>query len=173
MPSLREQLARKRAHSTSLTFPLGEAGERAKSALDEAERLHQLTQITAKGDQAAVKRAEDKLKRARAAYAKESVTVEFRGLTEEERDALVAAHPPTPEQEEADRDKPEGDRVMVNRAAFLPAALAICALESDLSEQDWAAELSSDRWTAGERLALFTAVVTATNAQPAPGLGKG
>ncbi|HEU4542196.1 MAG TPA: hypothetical protein VFR23_13795 [Jiangellaceae bacterium] len=175
MTSLREQLARKRAHSTSLTFPLGEAGERARSAFEDAQRLHQLAQITAKGDEGAIKRAEQKLKRAQATYEKNSVTIIFRGLTEEERDALVAAHPPTPEQEakEKEDDVPKDERSLVNKTTFLPAALTIVALDSDLSEQDWIKELASDRWTAGEKNALFVAVVTATNDQPAPGLGKG
>jgi hypothetical protein len=175
MTSLREQLARKRAHSTSLTFPLGEAGERARSDVEAAERTYQLAQITAKGDEGAIKRAEQKLKQAQAKYAKSSVTITFRGLTEEERDALIAAHPPTADQEakEKKEDVPEEQRSLVNRATFTPAALAICALDSDMTERDWTEELASDRWTAGENKALFDAVVTATNAQPAPGLGKG
>ena len=175
MSSLREQLARKRAHSTSLTFPLGDAGEDAKSELEKAEQTLQLGQIAAKGNAVATKPLEDKLKKARAAYARNSVTITFRGLTEEERDALIAAHPPTEEQEKRDKDNdvPEEQRSMVDRATFTPAALAICALNSDMSEQDWIKELASDRWTAGEKKALFDAIVTATNAQPAPGLGKG
>jgi hypothetical protein len=173
--SLREQLARKRAHSTSLTFPLGEAGERAKTVLEDAERTLQLGKITAKGNTAVTKPFEAKVKRARAMYAKNSVTITFRGLTEEERDALIAAHPPTADQQakEKKEDVPAEQRSLVDRATFTPAALAICALESDMSEQDWVAELASDRWTAGEKKALFDAVVTATNAQPAPDLGKG
>lgn len=175
MTSLREQLAHKRAHSTFLTFPLGEAGERAKTALEEAERTLQLGQITAKGNMAVIKPLEEKVKRARATYAKNSVTITFRGLTEEERDALIAAHPPTPETEakEKEDDVPDDQRSLVNKTTFTPAALAIVALGSDLSEQDWIKELASDRWTAGEAQALFEAVVTATNAKPAPGLGKG
>lgn len=173
MASLREQLARKRAHSTSLTFPLGEAGERAKSTLEAAERTLQLAQITNRRDQEALQSLEDAVKEAKAAYDEHSVTVTFRGLTEEERDALLAAHPPTPEQEQSDKGKPEDERAMVNKSTFLPAALAVAALDSDMSEQDWATELGSDRWTAGEKQALFAAVVAATNAQPAPGLGKG
>jgi hypothetical protein len=172
--SLREQFARKRAHSISLTFPLGEAGERAKTVLEDAERTLQLGQITAKGNPAATKPFEAKVKRARAIYAKNSVTITFRGLTEEERDALIAAHPPTADQEtkEKKEDIPAEQRSLVNRATFTPAALAICTLDSDMTERNWAEELASDRWTAGEKKALFDAVVTATNAQPAPGLGK-
>jgi hypothetical protein len=171
MTSLREQLAKKRAHSTSLTFPLGEAGERAKADCDAAERTLQLAQVmnNADGEKAATPR----LRKAQTAYKKVSVTISFRGLTEEERDALVSAHPATAEQEERQKDLPEEQRSNIDRATFLPAALAIAALDSDMTEQDWTAELASDRWTAGEKAALFTAVVTATNEEPAPGLPKG
>lgn len=171
MTSLREQLARKRAHTTSLTFPLGEQGEQAKAELDAAENAERLASIVAKGEDAeqAVKRAEERTKKARRAYEKHSVTIRFRGLTEEERDALMSAHPPAEDQS----DKPEDEQETVNRRTFLPAALAVCALDSDLSEEDWAAELGSDRWTAGEKASLLTAVITATNAQPSPGVGKG
>ena len=171
MSSLREQLARKRAHSTSLTFPIGEEGEAAKAELEAAENAERLAQIVAKGEDAeqAIKRAEQRTKKARREYEKHSVTIRFRGLTDEERDALMSAHPPA----EDESGKPEDERETVNRATFLPAALAVATLDSDMSEEDWAAELASGRWTAGERGALLTAVITATTAQPSPGVGKG
>lgn len=170
MPSLREQLARKRAHSTSLRFPLGEAGERAKAMLDVAQRALQIAQLTSKESE---KAAEHRVRRAEATYAEVSVTVAFRGLTENERDALISAHPASPEQEERDKNKPEPERSSIDRSGFLPAALAVATLDSDMSEADWVAELASSRWTAGELNALFVAVVSATNAEPAPGIPKG
>lgn len=177
MTSLREQLAKKRAHSTSLTFPLGEEGERAKAALEEAEQGLRLAQVVSKGrdDDGTVKRAEQRVKKARTAYEQVSVTISFRGLTDDERDALMSEHPATDEQVAKDKadDVPEQERSSVNRKTFTPAALAIAALDSDLTEEDWATELASDRWTAGERFSLYRAVVTATNAEPAPGIPKG
>ena len=176
MTSLRQQLARKSAHSTSLTFPLGEEGERAKAELDAAEQGLKLVQALHKDASTRAdveKAAKQRLAKAEREYAKHSVTIRFRGLTDEERDALISAHPPTPEQEVADQGKPEEERASINRATFTPAALAVCALDSDLTEEEWTAELTSDRWTAGEKLALYKAIVAATNAEPAPGLPKG
>lgn len=174
---LREQLARKRAHSTSLTFPVGEEGQAAKDELEAAESDARLTEMVAKGEgaNAVRKRAKDRVAKAKRTYEKHSVTIYFRGLTEDERDALMSAHPVTDEQrqKEIEDEVPVDDRTLINRATFLPAALAVSALDSDLSEQDWSDELSSDRWTAGEKQALFTAVINATHAQPAPGVGKG
>lgn len=177
MSSLREQLAKKRAHSTSLTFPIGEEGEHAKAELDAAENNERVTKAVAKGEDAdeLTKRAVDRTKKARRTYDKHSITIEFRGLTEDERDALLSAHPVTDEQKakDAEAEIPAEQRSEINGKTFLPAALALVTLDSDLSEEDWAAELSSDRWTAGEKASLMTAVLTATNAQPGPGVGKG
>lgn len=177
MPSLRETLAKKRAHSTSLTFPIGEEGAAAKAELEDAEQNERVTNAVAKGADSAevIKRAVDRTKKARRAYEKHSITIHFRGLTDDEWDALISAHPPTEEQQAKEKadDVPAEQRQLVNAKTFLPAALAVCALDSDLSEEDWIAELASDRWTSGERSALLRAVNEATNAQPGPGVGKG
>lgn len=179
MSSLREQLAKKRAHSTSLTFPLGEAGERAKAELEAARAgLEYARLINSKAPTAEViKRAEQRLRKAEREYAKpeNSLTIRFRGLTEDERDALISAHPATEEQQAKDEADgvPKEERSQIDRAGFTPAALAAAALDSDLTEEEWVAELASDRWTAGEKRALFRAIVTATDEEPAPGVGKG
>jgi hypothetical protein len=171
MPGLRDQLAKKRAHRTSLTFPLGEDGERAKAALEESQQRLVLAQVRAKDD-AAIRAADQAVRRARTKYTKVSLTIEFRGLTEEERDTLMAAHPATDEMRVEDADKDEDEKRDINRKTFLPAALEVCALESDLTEEEWADELSSDRWTAGEANALFKAVVSATHEEPTAGIPK-
>lgn len=177
MSSLRDRLAKKRAHSTSLTFPIGEEGQAAKAELDDAENNERLVDMVAKGEngKAARQRATTRVTKAKRAYEKHSVTIHFRGLTDDEWDALISAHPPTDEQQQKERDDnvPEEQRSLVDLATFLPAALAVCALDSDLSEEDWTVELASGRWTRGEKLALSNAVQQATNAQPAPGVGKG
>jgi hypothetical protein len=176
--SLREQLAFKRAHSTSLTFPLGEAGERAKAELEQAQQELMVARMLNKpGADAAIKRAEQRVGKAEREYAKpeNSFTIRFRGLTDDEKDALMSAHPVTGEQQAKEKADgvPEEERAVVNRQAFTPAALAVAALDSDLTEQEWIAELASDRWTVGEKLALYRAIVNATSAEPAPGVGKG
>lgn len=175
MTTLREQLARKRAHSTHITFPLGEDGERAKAKLEEAERDRALAVALGRKDDGAIRQAERRVKAAQKAYEQVSLTIRFRGLTEEERDALMSAHPATDEQitKWQQNGGKEEEKPHFDLRTFLPAALAVCALDSDLSEEEWAAELASDRWTAGEQSALASAVLHATYDAPAPGLGKG
>lgn len=178
MTTLREQLARKRAHTATLVFPLGDDGQKAKAAVAQAEaQLTLVHRVSLDGDERskAVTNAERDLSQARKAYDKVSLTIQIRGLDEEERDALMSAHPATDEQIEkwkSDGGKDE-DKPTLDRASFLPAALAMSVLDSDLTEAEWAAELTSGRWAAGEKLQLFRGVLEATHASPADGLGKG
>lgn len=174
MSSLREKLARKRANSAERTYPVGPEGEAAKAELASAENALQFAKLVpGDGRQQALKEAEERLEAAKAAYADNSVTIRVRGLTEDERDALMTAHPRTPEQEAKDKELPEDQRSDLDTDGFLAAALAVCAVDSDLTEEEWAVELASTRWTAGEKSDLFGAVVTATNAEPGPGIPKG
>lgn len=164
--NLRDHLAKKRAHSTSLSFPLGEEGEAAKAALEDAETSYALMGLSTneEGLAAAQKRRDE----AREKYRAVSFEIRFRGLTENERDALSSEH--TYAEDDLAANVKSGD---LNVKTYLPAALAVCVVDSTLTEAEWAAELSSDRWTAGEKDAMFSAVVTATRSQPAAGIPKG
>lgn len=137
MTSLREQLARKRAHSTHITFSLGEDGEKAKAKLDQAQQELMFARVSGKTDDV-VRKLERRVKAAEKAYGPVSVTIQFRGLTEEERDALESTYPATDEQVakwQADGGKEE-DKPRFDLRTFLPAALALCAFDSDLIEED-------------------------------------
>lgn len=61
--------------------------------------------------------------------------------------ALMREHPPTKE------GRVRGDEW--NPDTFQPALIAACAQDDDMTEQEWADELNSDRWPLGHRNALF------------------
>lgn len=88
--------------------------------------------------------------------------VEFRGLTDDaDFDALINAHPATPQQvaaaAKADEDKPTMDL-----DGFNLALLVACIVDGDgMTVDDWRAELWSERWTRADRSALFATVMRA------------
>lgn len=72
--------------------------------------------------------------------------VEFRALKDDaDMDALVNAYPATEAQKAKD---PEAE---IDMDAFNVAYLVACVQNSDLTEDEWRAELWSDRWTAADR----------------------
>ena len=72
--------------------------------------------------------------------------IRFQSIPSEAFTALLELHPRTPEQPSTHQWDP---------VTFQPALVAACAVDSDLTEQEWAAELGSERWSTGERNALF------------------
>jgi hypothetical protein len=180
--SLREQLARKRAHRAQATFPIAAEGDRAQGDLESARQALQIAELAGQDD--AMRRARNWVRRAESRLAKHSATVVVRGLSEEERDALTSAHPPTDEQRaEDDRAvkakemKPE-DRRVINKPAWLAAALTLCQVVDDeadrLTAEEWAGQLSDpERWTAGEVNSLYRTVLAATHDGPSPGIPLG
>jgi hypothetical protein len=173
--TLREQLARKRAARRKVQLPLGPEGERAQGDLDQAKQAMQIAQLTGNAD--AIQKARNWERRAQRALDKHSTTIVVRGLSEEERDALNSAHPATAEQIAEDdaaiknKEMGEDERRSINKATWLPAALELVVVDSDLTEAEWATELAEPgKWTAGEKNALLTAVVRATQEGPAPGI---
>jgi DNA primase catalytic subunit len=176
--TLREDLARKRAQRRQVVFPLGASGEGAKADLDQAKQAVQLAELAGNDD--AIKRARNWVRRAQRLLDKHSVKITVRGLTEEERDTLNSAHPATDEIRAEDdaaikrKEITEDDRRLLDRKSWLPAALELVAIDSDLTEAEWAAELSApEKWTVGDKQALFVAVIGATNEGPAPGVPFG
>ena len=180
--TLREQLARKRAHRAQATFPVGPEGERAQADLEDARNALQIGQLAGADD--AIKRARNWVRRAERTLAKHSMTVVVRGLSEEERDALTSAHPATDAQRAEDdkavksKEMKAEDRRVINRATWLPAALELAQVPEDegdrLTEREWAAALGDpERWAAGEVMALYRTVLTATHDGPAPGIPFG
>jgi hypothetical protein len=114
------------------------------------EALQQRRLATAKDDPAAVRAAERAVKKAQAAYDACWLPITLFAL----RDgipALAKLHPPTEEQ------KAQGAEWNPN--TFQPALIAACAEEAGMTEQEWAEELASGRWSTAERNALFGAAL--------------
>jgi hypothetical protein len=175
--SLRDDLARKRARRVEVKFALGAEGARAEADLGEARQALQFAQLTGNAD--AITKAKNWISRAERTFEKHSMRIVIRGLDEEARDALASAHPATAEQMAEDsamikaKKMSADDRRTLNKETWLPAALALTVVDSDITEEEWAAELADDqKWAAGEKQALFVAIVSATNEGPAPGIPK-
>lgn len=70
----------------------------------------------------------------------------FRALKDDaDMDALMLAHPPTEAQKAKNPD------AKVDPDPYYVALLTACAVGSDLTEEEWQAELWSERWTEADR----------------------
>ena len=141
---------------------MDEAGASALREWTETERDRTMALALGKSTEAVDGRREALLPTLR----EHCVEIRFRGLTEEERDALVSAHT-VPETDAAELAKdPKATRI--DRVPFLADALAAAVLDEDnLAADEWEKELRSERWTAGDVAALFQRVVATTGEQPA------
>lgn len=77
--------------------------------------------------------------------------VVLRNLPPAKFEALVAAHKPTKAQEDAG--------AMWNRTTLAPALLAACAVDSDLTEEQWAEQFASGLWSMADRDGIFGAAL--------------
>jgi hypothetical protein len=160
--SLRDQLARKRARTSSFPFAVDEEGARTLVEYQKAERALDYAKMVQKG----VDRAQEQVDALAPQLRDHCQQITFRGLTEDERDALVSEH--TVPETDAKLLEKDPAATRIERAGFLADALAATVLdEGNLTADEWLAELSSDRWTAGDLAALFERVVQTTGEQPA------
>lgn len=159
MTSLRDALAAKRRQHATYPIPVASAAETEAAAggLAVAERVKRAAAVGDDADRQAT--ADAGYEQARAAFEACYHVLELEALSPDEYEALKAAHPPV------DRDGDED----VDVATFRPALIAACSVGSDLTEQEWAAELSSDRWSQGERSQLYLTVL-AINVQMPGGM---
>lgn len=164
MTSLREALAAKRVREA--VYPIAVADDtEARARLAEAQRQKLLAGVGGKDDDdAAVKRAQRAVEEAQAAVDACYYPLRLRGIGRSELEALHAAHPAPPD---TDPD------VTINIRTFRPALIAACAVDSDLTAEEWAAELESERWTLGDVNALFALARRVTEEAINDGLGKG
>jgi hypothetical protein len=179
-PSLRDQLKSKQPHTTSRSFPVGEAGEKAKAALDQARESLSLLNVLnsqrngrGKVDAAA---AEAAVKRAQAAYEKVSVTLTFRGLSPVELDALANEFDvPELSPEELAELKEKGQKPPeFDVRGYTGALMALAVIDSDLSADEWDEELyESGRWSDGEVYDIREAARSASKEGLGPGIPKG
>lgn len=164
--SLRDQLASKKPHVTSCTFPIGEAGQKAADEYrDAANRLEtiKLLNLRRKAGEEKIDTAaaEAEVARALQAYKDSSVTLRFRGLSPAERDELASDYTPA------------GDDEKVDLRAYTCALLEKAALDSDLTATDWEHELyESQRWSSGEVDVIRETARAAYQEVTAPGIPK-
>jgi hypothetical protein len=81
---------------------------------------------------------------------KTGVSITLVGVGRVRWDEILREHPPTDEQKEADKDKPEAERDTFDPKTFWPALLAATA-DSDLTADDWQKEVfGSKNWGPAE-----------------------
>lgn len=143
----------------------GEAVVAARAALAEAQHRERQVRLSSVG-----KRRDAALRRARQAVVEAQAQVDacyepivLQALEPGELEALIAAHPPTPEQwraaeERAQQRGEQPDWPDWNPDTFRPALLAACAVEAGMTADDWAAFLRSNV-SAGEQAALWRAAM--------------
>jgi hypothetical protein len=143
---LRDALSRKRRPSRTYRMLLTDPQE-AQTALEEAQAQARIVFLRQEAGSPDREAAEAEVLAAKRKLEACWHKVVLRGISAQRFTDLVAKHPPT-------RDgKLDGDQW--NPETFQPALIAACAEDSDMTEQEWAAELDSDRWPLGERNALF------------------
>lgn len=162
--SLRDELARKRSRTTSVTFPVGEAGDKAARELEEAQQAFQLLKVyQAQGKEIDLAKPEAAVKKAASMYEKNSITLTFRGLSPDEVDTLRSEFTVDDEDKDAKFDT----------KGYTCALLAAATVDSDLTADEWRHELyESGRWSEGEVRKIGDAAHDAYSEAPAPGIPK-
>lgn len=161
--NLRDALAAKRVRE--LVYPLAVADDtQARKRLEEARARRVLAGVGKTVDEEDVKAAQAAEDQAQAEVDACYYQLRLRGVSAADMEALRASCPPPPD---ADED------VTFDVEAFRPALVAACAVDSDLSAEEWAAELASDRWTVSDVASLYQSALIACNRPVNDGLGKG
>jgi hypothetical protein len=148
--SLREALASKRSQQTHYDLVIGDPAE-PEAALQTATADLRLAQM--REDEDATSAARTSLEEARAALQACLHRIHFRPLEPDVFEALIGAHEPTKEQQK------DGERW--NPTTFRPALISACAVDSELDESEWAAELTTKRWSHADRDEIFAAALAA------------
>lgn len=142
---LRAALAAKTRLETSYRIPVRPTEEIEAAGRKVALARQVLAGAALVSDEAATL-AQTKADEALAAYEACFHKVRFVGLTEEDFDALVQLHPPTPEQAAEDH--------LWHPDTFQWALVEACAQDSDLTAAEWQAEVSS--WERAEKLKFLS-----------------
>jgi HEPN domain-containing protein len=157
---LRSALSSKRGNETSFDLLISDPSD-AEQALQQAQadlRLAEMRGAETDELKAAQQAAEDALQ---ACYYR----LRFRNMPAHEFEALVGEH-------EASKEEAEKGEVW-DREGLTPALLAACTVDSDLTAEEWAAELASERWNAADKLGVYRAALDANIKQRSSVLPKG
>lgn len=161
--SLRSALAAKRVREA--VYPIQTADDTvARENLAEAKQRRLLAGVGKDSTTEQVAEAEKAVQVAQAAVDACYYQLRLRGISAADLEALINAHPPKPDAEDGSSWDEDG---------LMPALVAACTVDSDLSADEWADELSSERWTRGDRKALFLAAMSVCIKAGNDGLGKG
>lgn len=176
---LREQLARKRAKIVTLYFPADDEGEQSIKRVDEAERDLQFGKLMharqGKESKVDIPVLEAAVAAAEAYRDEHCLELSVRGLSEDERDALMSAYlgEEIPDGASPEERKRIIDSNTAKNKEWTYHALAVVAQDSDLTAEEWRAELTSDRWSAGDVVKIREGILEAYGAQPAENIPKG
>lgn len=155
---LRAALAEKKTRVEHFDIPIADSDtvDKLVGRLNDARQA--LTFANISDDKAAQNRAQAEVDKVQAEVDACFYRVHFKGLSSDaDLDALMNAHPPTDEQ----RDK----GLAYNPDTF-DLALLVASITGDdeMTEDEWRAEVYSDKWTRADRRRLFD-TVTAANTQ--------
>lgn len=146
----------------SVTYPLAVVDTAdAEAALARARSEYQRAVLTHGEGHADVDTARQAVETAEAREAECYEHVVVRALAADEFEALVDAHPAT---------DGETDRVPWRTATFRPALLAAC-VDSDMTEDDWAA-FFAEQGSYGDRVGIYNAALEVNTRSPAPSVPK-
>lgn len=164
--SLRAALAAKTKLRTyfDLAVVPSEQVEAAKQRVDIANQLVAATLLSPDADVRA--RAQGELDEAKAALSACFHRIWFSGLNDTEFDALVALHPATKAQ--------EADKWLWNPDTFNYALLEACAVDSDLTAEEWEVEVNDGtRWSRADKSRVIAAALACNQQTMADAAGKG
>lgn len=156
---LRSALAAKRGNETHFDLLISDPSE-AEQELADADGALRLALLRGEDVEAAEQKQAEARAKMRACYYR----LTFRNMPAHEFEALVGEHEASPE------DAEQGE--VWDREGLTPALLAACAADSDLSAEDWQAELASQRWSAADKLAVYRAALDANIKQRSASLPK-
>jgi hypothetical protein len=159
--SLRAQLEAKARRRIVVPIPITDPGDEARRRAEQAQATLTIAR-TAGVDGDRLHELELAATAAAALLAEHTVPVELLALPAADWEALRNAHLPADEREDLDW------------TALLPAALAACAADESLQDEDWWRErLADDAWSDGDLLALRRAVINVNQWAPQAYLPKG
>lgn len=163
---LRAALAKKTKLRTyfDLAVVPSEDVETAQQRVDIAQQLVAATLLSPDDD--VRERGQTELDKAKAARAACFHRIWFSGLGETDFDALVRLHPPTPAQ--------EADKWPWNPDTFNYALLAECAVDSDLTAEEWEAEVNdTERWSRADKARVIAAALACNQQTISDAVPKG
>jgi len=160
---LRKALAKKRVREEVYRFAIAD-DTAARKKLDEANKAKLLAGIGKNTEDELSRKFEAEVDAAQAELDACYEPIVFRGISDKAFEALVAEHPPVGDDKE---------KAAWNVETFRPALIAACAVDADLTAEEWAEELASERWTKADLNEIFSAAVRANTRTVSEGLPKG